>query len=151
MTTNKTLDQLFNTPQQAQEVTIIGKNGDVILQDEVESQDKQLETDYNAVRNNLHGLMHHGNEALEYALHVAKSTDNPRAFEVVGTLIKQMSEVNTTLLDVHDKRTTIEGKRKSKGAVEKPAGGGDTINNTAVFVGSTAELNAMLEKMRNKG
>ena len=43
-----------------------------------------LEDDYAKSRETYHKLIDKGSDALEYMLEVAKQTDEPRAFEVVG-------------------------------------------------------------------
>jgi hypothetical protein len=84
-----------------------------------------------------------GEDALMGALEVAKQSEHPRAFEVVGTLIKQMADVNQQLMDLHKQKQQIEGV--TSGGSSK-----SVTNNNAIFVGSTAELNKMISNM-NKG
>jgi hypothetical protein len=73
------------------------------------------------------------------ALSVAKQSEHPRAFEVVGNLIKQLADVNQQLLSLHQQKQKIDAP--TKGSEPK------STNNTAIFVGSTAELNKMLKNM----
>ena len=62
-----------------------------------------IDDDFAKVRNNLHQIIHKGNDALEEALMVAKTSEHPRAFEVVGQLIKTMVDANKDLLDIKKK------------------------------------------------
>jgi hypothetical protein len=100
----------------------------------------KIEADYDTSRDNLHALLKSGQEALEHALTVAKQSEHPRAFEVVGNLMKQLADVNQQLLDVHQQKKKLE--EPSKGSASK-----EVTNNNAIFVGSTADLNKMIKKM----
>ena len=106
----------------------------------VESTDK-IESDYDKSRENLHSLLLSGQTALEHALVVAKQSEHPRAFEVVGNLIKQLADVNQQLMDVHGQKKKLEepGKAAAK-----------SVTNNSIFVGSTAELNKMIKKMQGE-
>ena len=103
------------------------------------SSDK-IESDYDSSRNNLKQLLQSGQSALEHALEVAKQSEHPRAFEVVGNLIKQLADVNQQLMDVHQQKRKLD--EPSKMAQNK-----NVTTNNAIFVGSTAELNKMIKKM----
>ena len=76
-----------------------------------------------------------------HALDVAKASENPRAFEVVGGLMKQLADINHQLLDLSEKRQKMSAPKKNDPA------GNQITNNNAFFVGSTTELNKMLNNM----
>lgn len=102
-----------------------------------------LDDDYETTRTNLHHLLTQGQDALFHALAVAKNSEHPRAFEVVGGLMKHVADINHQLLDLHKKRQQIEI------ASEKKNGGSETnVTNNAIFVGSTNELSKMLNDLR---
>ena len=122
------------------------KTGDVItMETEVMPQsNNKIESDYDRTRSNLHSLLQQGQDALYHALEIAKSTEHPRAFEVVGNLMKQLSDVNTQLLDLHDKKRKIDTPSKAEEVSNKQ------ITNNAIFVGSTSELNKFLNNMNKE-
>lgn len=104
-----------------------------------------LDDDYETTRNNLHTLLTQGQDALFHALAVAKNSEHPRAFEVVGGLMKHVADINHQLLDLHKKRQAIELASIDK----KNHGGGDkSVTNNAIFVGSTTDLSKMLNDLR---
>ena len=72
-------------------------------------------------------------------LEVAKESEHPRAFEVLGNMIKQISDVNDKLLDVNIKMQ----KAKSQDEVKQLE---NTTNN--LFVGTTTELQRMLKTIK---
>lgn len=100
---------------------------------------KDLESDFETTRSNLHSILQQGQDALYHALEVAKQSEHPRAFEVVGGLVKHLSDVNAQLLDLHKRKQSIEAPSKKEAAV---------TNNNAIFVGSTSELSKMLNDLR---
>lgn len=137
MNTDESLSKLFDLePMPKQE--IVEAEAKVVS---VETTNK-IEDDYDKTRENLHDLLVKGKEALETALTVAKQSEHPRAFEVVGNLMKQLADINQQLMDIHQQKKKLE--EPSKTQLNK-----NTTNN-AIFVGSTAELSKMLTNM-NKG
>jgi hypothetical protein len=98
-----------------------------------------LENDFEVTRSNLHSLLAQGQDALFHALEVAKASEHPRAFEVVGGLVKHLSDINGQLLDLHKKKQTIEAPAK---------GESKAVTNNAIFVGSTSDLSKMLNDLR---
>jgi len=121
---------------------VITQTGEVIVPASGHAEEK-IEYDYDKTRNNLHTLLSQGQEALMYALDIAKQSEHPRAFEVVGNLMKQLADVNHQLLDLSEKRQKLMAKEQVK---DNPT----TVNNNAFFVGSTNELNKLINSM-NKG
>jgi len=78
-----------------------------------------------------------------HALEIAKQSEHPRAFDVVGGLMKQLADINGQLLDLTEKRQKLLEKKPT--ANEQP----HVTNNNAIFVGSTSELNKMLRQINN--
>ena len=93
-----------------------------------------LEVDYDEARKNIKDVIGKGKDALEGLLLLARSTDSPRAYEVVGQLIKTISDVSKDLIDLQKRVKDIRGEALAP----------STIVNNAVFIGSTAELQAII-------
>ena len=101
--------------------------------------------DYDSARNNLHKLLNQGQDALYHALEIAKQSEHPRAFEVVGNLMKQLADTNEQLLALSERKQKLDLPRPSAdGAPPKQ------VTNNAIFVGSTSELSNLIKNM-NKG
>lgn len=98
---------------------------------------KQDLTDaYQQSRENLQGLIDQGQEAMHEILNIAKAGQHPRAFEVYGTLLKNVVDANKELLAIQKQmREMDEDKKKSAG----------TNIDKAIFVGSTTELNKLIK------
>jgi len=97
-----------------------------------------FQKDYVFVQDNLKNLLGNGNLALEAALKVATESDAPRAFEVVAILLKTLADLNNNVLDVHKKAKDTTGNK-----VEVKQ------TNNSVFVGSTKDLQNLLNKERS--
>ena len=69
-------------------------------------------------------------------LEVAKQTDEARAYEVVGQLLKNTSEVNREIVDLQKRMEEIKN-------IDKKIRPSNVTN--ALFVGSTADLQKMLK------
>lgn len=135
------LSQVFDM-EPAKQGEVIMASGEVLVP-ESKVQNEKIDYDYDKTRANLHSLLAQGQEALMHALEVAKASEHPRAFEVVGNLVKQLSEVNAQLLDIHEKKQKLDGKTDKKDEVSTK----NVTNNNAIFVGSTTELNKMIKNM----
>ena len=77
-----------------------------------------LDGDFNYVRDNIKGLIDNGSVAIDEILKVAKAGDSPRAYEVLGQLLKTVSEMNKDLIDLYQKT-----KQAKKLVQERRSGG----------------------------
>ena len=121
------ITSLVPTPEMAPEppARIIPKTG------------KDDDIDYNYARENYYNLIERNQDAVEEMLEIAKQSEHPRAFEVVGQLIKSGLDANKELMALH--------KTKKELSIETNS----SVNvNNAVFVGSTAELQKLLKAKR---
>jgi len=73
------------------------------------SQRKSLvPTDYEYARGSMISVIEKGNEALSDMLNVAQQSQQPRAYEVVATLLKTIADTNKDLLELQKKHKDIE-------------------------------------------
>lgn len=107
----------------------------------IETNSNDIRKDYEYTRGNLYSIIEKGQEALNGALELAQETEQPRAYEVVGQLIKNVSDSMDKLIDLQKKIKEIEEDR--------PASGPTNVTN-ALFVGSTAELSKLLKSQRKQ-
>jgi hypothetical protein len=99
----------------------------------------KIEDDFEITRNNLRILLQQGQEALQKSLDVAMQSEHPRAFEVVGNLMKQLADINQQLLDLHQQKQKLDSPKERSGK--------EVTNNNVIFTGSTAELNKLIKNM----
>ena len=101
----------------------------------------QLKQDYEYTRGQLYNLVEKGQEAVNGILDVAQQSDQPRAYEVAGQLIKHVGDVADKLADLHKKVNDIENPKQTRNT---------EVTNNTMFVGSTAELAKFLKSKRDK-
>jgi len=101
-----------------------------------------VNNDFEYARQTYHDILVKGSAALEDMIEVARSTEHPRAFEVLSGLMKTMADVNSNLLDLHKKKKDI----KKKDISDTPTG--KTTNN--LIVGSTTDIQKMLLDLHKK-
>ena len=136
----KSMAEIFDvTPNK----TVEEKKESLPIQSEVksESRNQELQQDltdaYEQSKENLQGLIDQGKEAMEEILQIAKAGQHPRAFEVYGTLLKNVVDANKELLGIQKQMRDMDENTKKDKA-------GTTIDK-AIFVGSTNELNKLLK------
>ncbi len=100
--------------------------------------DASIDADYEYARENLKLFIEQGKVAMENIIFLAKEGESPRAYEVVGQLIKTLSDTNKDLLDLGKKVKDLKNKKDD---TQQP----QHVTN-ALFVGSTAELQKLIGK-----
>ena len=103
--------------------------------DDSDEREEDTQIDYEQSRKNFYELIEKGKKALDGAIDIASETDQPRAYEVVAQLLKNVTDTNRELIE-HQKR--MEDLKSNEGKL------GNTNINNALFVGSTADLQKML-------
>lgn len=101
-------------------------------------EERNVDDDYEYARKNLRTLIDNGKDAMENLTFLAKEGESPRAYEVIGQLIKTLADTNKDLLDLSKKAREAKGM---KGADEQKP---QNVTN-ALFVGSTAELQKLIK------
>ena len=99
-----------------------------------------IKKDYEYTRGNLYSLIEKGQEAINGILELAQETEQPRAYEVAGQLIKSVSDATDKLMELQKKLKDVE---------ESTPKGPTNVTN-ALFVGSTADLQKMLKKVKEE-
>ena len=129
----KQLDKAFNiTPEVVPEEPkpVVREKPDRLTKDDISK-------DYDYTRGNLYSIIEKGQEAIDGILELAQESEQPRAYEVAGQLIKSVSDATDKLMDLQKKLKDVneEDTRKSP-----------TNVTNALFVGSTAELAKMIKQ-----
>ena len=104
--------------------------------------DTTASDDFEYTRQVYHDLIAKGPDALEDMMEVARQSEHPRAFEVLGGMLKSIADVNNDLVALHRK------KKDYYRPDPKALPSGVTTNN--LFVGSTTELQRMLKDAREE-
>ena len=140
MKSDENLSKVFGV-EPIREGEVITSGGDVILPDSKGVEENVIK-DYDSARNNLYKLLNQGQDALYSALEIAKQSEHPRAFEVVGNLMKQLADINEQLLALSERKQKLDTPKQQEGQPSK-----QVTNNNAIFVGSTSELSKLIKNM----
>ena len=95
-----------------------------------------IKENYNNTINTLNNLIEVGEDSIATLLSVAKETEHPRAFEVVGQLLKVTGNLSKDLIELQMdmKRQGIKNKKE--------------IVNNNVFVGNTADFLSLIKEKK---
>jgi len=111
----------------------------IVKPEEIKTQ-KNLDTDFEYAKDNIKLLIQNGTDAIEEILKVAKAGDSPRAYEVVSQLLKTVADMNKDLLELHQRAK----------AVKKETVNVKNTTNNSIYVGSTSELQDLINKDRSR-
>ena len=130
----KNMEDIFNLPEKIEDVN----NKNEIKP--VDNIDETVDNDFKYARENLYNIIERGSDALNTLVDVANQSQHPRAFEVVGQLVKTLRDTNKDLLELQKKVKVIK-----KDIPDQP----QNVTN-ALFVGNTSELQKMINKRNNE-
>ena len=127
----------MSTDKIAEVLGVVEMEGPPALEIEIpyESDENDVEKDYEYQRENFYKLVERGSIAIDGILELAKEGEHPRAYEVAGQLIKNVAEVTEKLGDLQEKMKRLK---------DVPDNAPKNVTN-ALFVGSTAELQKMIK------
>lgn len=135
------LDEAFNLENSEVEVVKDEVETSVDKSKNTETSKDDVEKDYEYARANYYSIIEKGQEALNGILELAQETEQARAYEVAGQLVKSVSDAADKLLELQKTKKDIQKEDEKKGP---------TNVTNALFVGSTAELSKMLKKTKNE-
>lgn len=133
-------DFVLTTKNESTEMVDAENDAKIVEVDYSVMTEDEFSQDFDYVRNNLKDIVNQGSESLKHIISIASMSENPRAFEVVATLMKSLADINKDILATH--------KAKSDRIGETPSTQTNIQNNT-VFVGSTAEFSKMMKDKIN--
>jgi hypothetical protein len=98
------------------------------------------DNDLAVARETLHRVMGKSEDALDMMMTLARTSEHPRAFEVVGQMVKNVSDVASQLIDLHKKMKELD--KLSENPREAALNGGNNIEtqNNIVFTGTAEDL-----------
>ena len=97
------------------------------------SHKNDVNTDFKKARETLEKAMSYSEQAAEGILNVAMSSDNPRAYEVAGQIIKTMGEQAKDMMEVQEKKHRIDDKTgETQPRIQ--------TQNNVVFAGTTSDI-----------
>jgi aminoglycoside phosphotransferase family enzyme len=103
--------------------------------------DDSAKNDFELARTNVHELIQNGSEAIDKLSEIASASQHPRAFEVLAKLMDTVLQANKDLLELQQKIREIDAAESPMNEKAK------TVTNN-LFVGSTAELQKVIQNMK---
>ncbi len=100
--------------------------------------DKDIKDDYEFSRKTYKDLINTGVRSLDTLAELARESEHPRAFEVLSKSIKDIGDTTEKLMKLQKDKDDLNSSKKEE---EKKQ-----ITNNNVFVGSTSDLQRMLQK-----
>ena len=137
------LDEVFNVTGEIVSQELEPKSlKNVPLENTIDTKSilSDIKKDYEYARGNMYSIIEKGQEALNGILELAQETESPRAYEVVGQLIKNVSDSTEKLIELQKKLKDLEEIKTSSGP---------TSVTNALIVGSTTELSKLLKGRLN--
>ncbi len=136
---SKNFESLDNALNTSNDIQVYNNSDSIQVESELQSSKINLDIkkDYEYTRANLYSLIEKGQEAIDGIMELAAESDQPRAYEVAGQLIKSVGDVTDKLIDLQKKLKDIEDENVKTT---------NNVTNNAVFVGSTSELSKLLKQ-----
>ena len=100
-----------------------------------DNSNKDVEDDYDYARRNLRDLIDSGMGDLDRVMEIARQSESPRAFEVATNLLKTLTDTNKDLLELAKKKKDLTQEKEKA----------QPVTNNALFVGSTADLQKLIQ------
>jgi len=135
----ETVQKLNDILDIADDIIDIDEPKEIQIAPQVKTDTTDLTSDYDFSREQYHNIIEKGNEALVELLTIAKEGEQPRAFEVATQLMNSLAATTKELLILQKTKKEVEG------TTNKP-----TKNENNLFVGSTSELQKLLEMKKKK-
>lgn len=102
----------------------------------------QSDIDFEFARQNIKELSNIGMENIKKLTAIAKDSQTPRMFEVLSGFIKNISDINSNLIDIHNK--------KLSSVSEEPASNNNINVNQAIICTGADMLKRIKERKNNK-
>ena len=102
---------------------------------------KDIKDDYEFSRATYRDLIQNGTRSLDVMSELAIESEHPRAFEVLSNSIKNLADVTDKLMALQTTKKKLNREKNERDA---------RVTNNNVFVGSTADLQRMLNDKEEK-
>ena len=131
----KNMEDIFDLPNNTKPmVEVLKDSRDVI--EKFDAHDHDIDADYEYARDNLRSMINAAQQSIEDLSSIASTSESPRAYEVLSTLIKTIVDANKDLLELQRKVQLLKQEGESKP---------QNVTN-ALFVGSTSQLQKLIKQ-----
>jgi len=98
-----------------------------------------VDAEFEYARSNIINILQTSNSVLKNTALLVTESEHPRMVEVYSSLIKNLADINKSLLGLREKKMKMKGELIDEGTTTNKQTNHVTNNNT-IFVGSTEEL-----------
>lgn len=103
--------------------------------------DTTVSDDLNLAKDNIKDTIKVAQEAVEEMGRIAKQSQHPKSYEALARVISTAVEANKSLAEIHKSKKELEAAEDENK---------QNITNNNLFVGSTAELQALIQSQMKK-
>lgn len=132
--------ELIVEPEKPSEQALIPINAVGKMPAERAETDDVVEDDVDLARDSLKNVINVGNNAANALEKLALTTEHPRAFEALATLLSQITQASKDIVELH---------KIKKQAKRDDAPSGPMKIDKAIFVGSTSDLQKAMKEIRD--
>ena len=126
----KNMEAIFDLPTDTKSMAEAIEESRVTVMNETPSTDNDIDDDYKYARENLKEIIDSAQQSIADLASIASTSESPRAYEVLSTMMKTIVEANHGLLDIHK---SVKKLKEDTDSAPK------NVTN-ALFVGSTSDL-----------
>ena len=132
----KNMEDIFDISENTKPIIEVMQDGQVptVLEKYPETSD-EIDADYKYARENLRSIIDSAQASIEDLSSIASTSESPRAYEVLSTLMKTIVDANKDLLELQRKVKLLKDESSQPQSVTN-----------ALFVGSTSELQKLIKK-----
>lgn len=127
----KNMEAIFDLPTDTKPMAEAIEESRVTVMNETPSTDDDVDDDYKYARENLKEIINSAQQSIADLASIASTSESPRAYEVLSTMMKTIVEANKDLLDIH--------KSVKKLKEDNNTSAPQNVTN-ALYVGSTSDL-----------
>ena len=127
----KNMEQIFDLPTDTKPMAEAIEESRVTVMNETPSTDNDIDDDYKYARENLKEIIDSAQQSIADLASIASTSESPRAYEVLSTMMKTIVDANKDLLDIH--------KSVKKLKEDNNTSAPQNVTN-ALYVGSTSDL-----------
>lgn len=131
------LDEVFDI----EPVEVIHSDGETTI-----VPDGDEDTDHLYARARHYELAERGSEALTLAMKIAREKEDPRSIEVLSGLIKNLAEVNKSLLSLNKDKADISAVKRGKSSTPLPIGNQAPSTTNIIFAGNSRDLHKIINE-----
>ena len=127
----KNMEAIFDLPTDTKSMAEAIEESRVTVMNETPSTDNDVEDDYKYARENLKEIIDSAQQSIADLASIASTSESPRAYEVLSTMMKTIVDANKDLLEL---QKSVK-KLKEDNNTSAP----QNVTN-ALYVGSTSDL-----------